>query len=50
MFPQDAELWIRVTERLVWTVDSSVQKAEDEARSRDPTDTAAEATAELADS
>ena len=50
IFPQDAELPIWVPERLVRTVDSSVQKPEDEARSRDPTDTAAEAAAELADS
>ena len=50
IFPQDAELPIWVPERLVRTVDSSVQKPEDEARSRDPTDTVAEATAELADS
>ena len=48
--PQDAELPIWVPECLVRTVDSSVQKPEDEARSRDPTDTAAEAAAELADS
>ena len=50
VFPQDAEFPIWVPEWLVRTVDSSVQKPEDETRSRDPTDTAAEATAELADS
>ena len=50
IFPQDAELPIWVPECLVWTVDSSVQKPEDEARSRDPTDTAAEAASELTDS
>ena len=48
MFPQDAKH--PVPERLVWTVDSSTQRPEDEARSRDPTDTAAEVVAELADS
>ena len=48
MFLQDAKH--PVPERLVRTVDSSVQKPEDEASSRDPMDMAAEATAELADS
>ena len=48
MFSQDAKH--PVPERLLLTVDSFVQKPEDEARSRDPTDTAAEAAAELADS
>ena len=50
MFPQDAELPIWVPECLVRTVDSSVQKPEDEARSRDHMDMAAEAAAEFADS
>ena len=50
MFPQDAKQSIWVPERLVRTVDSSVQKPEGEASSRDPTDTAAKAAAELTDS
>ena len=50
MFPQDAKQSIWVPERLVRTVDSSVQKPEDEASSRDPTDMVAEAAAEVADS
>ena len=41
MFPQDARH--PIPEQLVWTVDSSIQRPEDEARSRDPTDAAAEA-------
>ena len=48
MFPQDAKQFIWVPECLVWTVDSSIQKPENEARSRDPTDTAA--VTEMADS
>ena len=48
VFSQDAKH--PVPEWLVQTVDSSVQKPEVEARSRDPMDTAAEAAAELADS
>ena len=47
MFPQDAKQSVWVPERLVRTVDSSIQRPEDEARSRD-TDT--EAAAEMADS
>ena len=50
MFPQDAKQSIWVPERLVRTVDSSVQKPEDEVRSKDPMDMTAEAAAELADS
>ena len=50
VFPQDAELPIWVPERLVRTVNSPTQSPEDEARSRFPMDTAAEAAAELADS
>ncbi|KAK7795147.1 hypothetical protein U0070_013260, partial [Myodes glareolus] len=49
-FPQDAELPIWVPERLLRTVNSPTQRPEDEARSRVPTDMAAEAAAELADS
>ena len=36
MFPQDAKQSIWVPERLVRTVDSSIQRPEDKARSRDP--------------
>ena len=48
MFPQDAKH--PVPERLVQTVDSSTQRPEDEARSRDPMDMVAEAAAEFTDS
>ena len=50
MFPQDAKQSVWVPECLGWTVNSSIQKPEDEARSRDPTDTGAEAATEMADS
>ena len=49
VFPQDAELPIWVPERLVRTVDSSIQRPEDKARSRDSAG-AAEAARKMADS
>ena len=49
MFPQDAKQSIWVPKCLVWTVDSSIQRPEDETSSRDPTDVV-EAAAEMEDS
>ena len=50
MFPQNTKHTVWVPTRLVQTVDSSIQRPEDKARSRNPTDTVAEAAAELTDS
>ena len=50
MSPQKEKHSVWVPERLVRTMDSSIQRPEDEARSRDPTDTAAEVVAQLTDS
>ena len=49
MFPQDAKQSIWVPECLVRTVDSSIQRPEDKARSRDSTGMA-EATNKITDS
>ena len=49
MFLQDAKQSIWVPECLVWTVDSSIQRPEDKARSRDSAG-AAEAARKMTDS
>ena len=49
MFPQDAKQSIWVPERLVRTVDSSIQRPEDKARSKNPAG-ATEAAKKMTDS